>query len=101
MYPQMPATVIAERIGWTRSIRVLSGRVAEIGLDMSRFPTPEHLVSWAKLCPRTVHSGPVIRAGTTGNGNLYLKGALGEAAAAAKTNTFLDERYRRLVKRRC
>ena len=30
-YPTMPATVIAERIGWTRSIRVLSGRVAEIG----------------------------------------------------------------------
>jgi len=30
--------------------------LAEIGTDMSRFPTPEHLVSWAKLCPRTVQS---------------------------------------------
>ena len=30
VYPQMPATVIAERIGWERSIRVLSGRVAEL-----------------------------------------------------------------------
>jgi transposase len=30
VYPTMPATVIAERIGWTRSIRVLSGRVAEL-----------------------------------------------------------------------
>ena len=75
--------------------------LAEIGLDMSRFPTPEHLVSWAKLCPRTIQSGPVTRAGKTGKGNPYLKGALGEAAAAAaKTNTFLGERYRRLVKRR-
>jgi transposase len=75
--------------------------LAEIGLDMSRFPTPEHLVSWARLCPRTIQSGPVTRAGKTGKGNPYLKGALGEAAdAAAKTNTFLGERYRRLVKRR-
>jgi transposase len=75
--------------------------LAEIGLDMSRFPTPEHLVSWAKLCPRTIQSGPVTRAGKTGKGNPYLKGALGEAAAAAaKTNTFLGERYRRIVKRR-
>ena len=75
--------------------------IAEIGLDMSRFPTPEHLVSWAKLCPRTIQSGPRTRAGKTGKGNPYLKGALGEAAAAAaKTDTFLGERYRRLVKRR-
>jgi transposase len=75
--------------------------IAEIGLDMTRFPTPEHLVSWAKLCPRTIQSGPVIRGGKTGKGNPYLKGALGEAAAAAaRTDTFLGERYRRLVKRR-
>jgi transposase len=75
--------------------------LAETGLDMSRFATPEHLVSWAKLCPRTIQSGPVTRAGKTGKGNPYLKGALGEAAtAAAKTNTFLGQRYRRLVKRR-
>ena len=75
--------------------------LAEIGLDMTRFPTPEHLVSWAKLCPRTIQSGPVTRAGKTGRGNPYLKGALGEAAAAAaRTDTFLGERYRRIVKRR-
>ena len=75
--------------------------IAEIGLDMTRFPTPAHLVSWAKLCPRTIQSGPVTRGGSTGKGNPYLKGALGEAAAAAaKTDTFLGERYRRIVKRR-
>jgi transposase len=68
---------------------------------MTQFPTPAHLVSWAKLCPRTVQSGPVTRGGKTGKGNPYLKGALGEAAtAAAKTDTFLGERYRRIVKRR-
>jgi hypothetical protein len=75
--------------------------IAEVGLDMSRFPTPEHLVSWARLCPRTIQSGPISRGGKTGKGNPYLKGVLGEAAAAAgKTNTFLGERYRRIVKRR-
>ncbi|HEX6681802.1 MAG TPA: IS110 family transposase [Candidatus Limnocylindrales bacterium] len=75
--------------------------LAEIGLDMSRFPTAGHLVSWAKLCPRTIQSGAKTAAGKTGKGNRYLKAVLGDAAAgAAKTDTFLGERYRRLVKRR-
>jgi hypothetical protein len=68
---------------------------------MTRFPTADHLVSWTKLCPRTIQSGAKTKAGKTGRGNPYLKGTLGEAAAAAaKTDTFLGERYRRLVKRR-
>jgi transposase len=75
--------------------------LAEIGLDMTRFPTAGHLVSWAKLCPRTIQSGPKNRSGKAGKGNPYLKGILGEIpAAAAKTDTFLGERYRRIVKRR-
>jgi transposase len=74
--------------------------IAEVGLDMGQFPTPGHLVSWARLSPRTIQSGAKHRAGATGKGNPYLKAALGEAAtAAAKTDTFLGERYRRLVRR--
>ncbi len=74
--------------------------IAEAGLDMTRFPTAGHLVSWAKLSPRTIQSGARSSSGKTGKGNPYLKGVLGQAAAAAaKTDTFLGERYRRLVKR--
>jgi transposase len=58
-------------------------------------------VSWAKLTPRTIQSGARNRDGKTGKGNPYLKGLLGEAAAAAAhTDTFPGERYRRVVRRR-
>jgi transposase len=74
--------------------------LAEVGFDMTRFATAGHLVSWAKLSPRTIQSGARSRGGKTGKGNPYLKGVLGQAAAAAaKTSTFLGERYRRLARR--
>jgi transposase len=75
--------------------------IAEIGLDMSRFPTAGHLVSWARLTPQTMQSGATTRGGKTGKGNPYLKGVLGSAVAAAgRTDTFLGQRYRRLARRR-
>ena len=74
--------------------------IAETGLDMSRFPTPGHLVSWAGLCPRTIQSGPRTRHGKS-HGNSYLRGSLGQAAnAAAGTATFPGERYHRIARRR-
>ncbi|MBP2056291.1 transposase [Streptomyces griseochromogenes] len=94
---------LAERLDAVPGVGQATAQIvlAEIGLDMSRFPTPEHLVSWAKLCPRTIQSGAKNTAGPAGRGNPWLRGALGEAAsAAARTDTFLGARYRRIVKRR-
>jgi transposase len=74
--------------------------IAETGLDMSRFPTAAHLVSWAGLCPRTMQSGPRTRH-AKGTGNTYLRGYLGQAAnGAAGTATFLGERHARIARRR-
>jgi transposase len=75
--------------------------IAETGLDMSRFPTAAHLVSWAGLCPSARQSGPRARPGKKGQGDTWLRGALGQAAtAAAGTATFLGERYARIARRR-
>jgi len=76
--------------------------LAEIGTDMTRFPTAGHLVSWARLAPGISESaGKKKGKGSTGHGNAYLAAILGNAAAgAAKTDTFLGERYRRIARRR-
>jgi transposase len=75
--------------------------IAEIGLDMTVFGTSGRLVSWAKRCPATRQSGPRTTHGRQPKGNPWLGGILGEiAATAARTDTFLGHRYRRLAKRR-
>jgi len=76
--------------------------IAEIGVEMGRFPTAGHLVSWARFAPGVKQSaGKQKGKATTGHGNPYLARVLGEAAAAAgKTNTFLGQRYRRIARRR-
>lgn len=76
--------------------------IAETGLDMSRFPTPGHLASWAKFAPGIKSSaGKTKGNGSTGHGNRYLARVLGEAAAGAgRTDTFLGARYRRIARRR-
>jgi transposase len=69
---------------------------------MTRFPSAAHLTSWAHFAPGVSESAgrPKGRAGT-GHGNRYLARVLGEAAVgAARTDTFLGERYRRIARRR-
>jgi transposase len=76
--------------------------IAETGLDMTRFPTAAHLVSWAGLCPRARQSGPRTRTGKKNQGDSWLRNSLGQAAtgAARTTTTFLGERYGRIARRR-
>ncbi len=75
--------------------------IAETGLDMTRFPTAAHLVSWAGLCPSARQSGARTRAAKKGQGDTWLRGYLGQAATgAARTDTFLGERYHRIARRR-
>ncbi|MFI6054531.1 transposase [Streptomyces violascens] len=78
------ARVLAEKLDSVPGIGPATAQIilAEIGADMHRFPAPEHLVSWAKLCPRTIQSGAKHTTGPARQGNPRLKGALGEAANA-------------------
>jgi transposase len=72
--------------------------IAEIGLDMSVFPTAGHLASWARQTPRVTESaGKRKGKNATGRGNPYIGGALGEASVSTgRTQTFLGAKYRRL-----
>ena len=84
-------------IGITTAQEIL----AETGTDMTRFPTPGHLVPWAKFAPKARQSAGRSKAAATGKGNPWLGGTIGEAAAgAARTSTFLASRYKRIVRRR-
>lgn len=76
--------------------------IAEIGTDMTRFPTPDHLASWARFTPTVKQSAGRSKGNaSTGHGNPYLARVLGEiAVSAARTQTFLGERYRRIARRR-
>ncbi|MDQ5863084.1 MAG: IS110 family transposase, partial [Actinomycetota bacterium] len=99
-----PFAAAAERLDEIPGIGPVAAAVilAEIGVDMSRFPTAGHLCSWAKFSPGINSSaGKTKGNGSTGHGNRYLARILGEAAViAGRTDTFVGERYRRLGRRR-
>lgn len=75
--------------------------IAEFGVDMTRFATAGHLVSWAKYAPRSRQSAGRNKPASTGKGNPWIASTLGEAAmGAARTKTFPGSRYHRLARRR-
>jgi transposase len=76
--------------------------IAEIGVDMSRFPTSGHLASWAGMCPGNDESAGKRRSGKTRKGSKWLGSALTEAAhAAARTKeSYLSAQYARIKRRR-
>ena len=74
--------------------------MAEVGTEVSRFPTSGHLASWAGVSPGNNQSGDKRKRAPTKKGNHWLKSGLVEAAkAAARTKTYLGARYHRLARR--
>ncbi len=76
--------------------------ISEIGVEMSAFPTPKHLASWAGVCPGQNESGGRRRAAKTRKGSKWLRAALTEAAngAARTKGSYLAAQYQRLRGRR-
>jgi transposase len=82
--------------------RTAEALVAEVGVDMTRFPSANHLTAWAGLAPGNNESAGKRRSGKTRKGSPWLRAILIEAAhAAGRTkDTYLGALYRRLVARK-
>lgn len=99
-----PYSEVIERLNEIPGIqnRTCEDLIAEIGIDMSTFPTAAHLCSWAGMCPGNNESAGKKKSGRTNHGDKHVKATLVEASwAASRTKgTFFMERFNRLVVRK-
>jgi transposase len=101
MAPFLPARDLLESIpGFSQTVAEVF--IAETGGDMTQFPTPEQLASWAGVSPGSNESAGRVKSTKTRPGNRYLKGALGVASLnqAKSKHTYFSARYRRLASTR-
>jgi transposase len=84
------------------NIRTVESVIAEIGVDVTVFPSDKHLASWAGICPGNNESAGKHRSGKTRKGDPYLRRALIQSAHACITtkDSYLGAQYHRLAKRR-
>jgi transposase len=98
-----PFAAAAERLESIPGVGAVAAEaiVAEVGVDMTRFPTAGHLASWAGLCPGNNQSAGKRRTGKTTKGSRWLRTVLVQAAWAASHTkaTILGATYRRWAKR--
>lgn len=101
MRPFAEAAALAQTMPGVAA-RAAQAILAETGVDMSAFPTPGHLASWARLCPGTHESAGKRRPATTGKGATWLRATLQEAAWAAihTKKSYYRALYHRLKARR-
>ena len=76
--------------------------IAEIGTDLSHFPSAEHLASWAGMCPGNAESGGRRLSGRTRRGNAWVRRTLAEVAnvVSRMKRTYLAAQFRRIAARR-
>lgn len=82
--------------------RIAEVLLAELGADLSHFPTAGHLASWAGMCPGNHQSGGTRKQAATTNGSRWLRAVLTQAgwAASHTKDTYLQAQYQRLARKR-